>query len=719
MTTETLCSHCQLPIGRLSHRREVNGSDHWFCCYGCCLAYQVHHGSGEEPEAAALLIRLGVGGFLAMNIMLFSLLLYGDAFPGADAISGGDAWLSAAVPWVLWGLATSLLVVLGGPFLRGAWDSALDGRLTADSLVSLGTLAAYLYSAWQVLQGSSHVYFDTVTMVLVLFTLGRYLEAQGRVRAVRSLAPMLAAERAEVRVINEGGESIRTVDQVRPGDMLRICAGERIAVDGQVVEGWSECDESILTGQPEPQPKAPGDPVHAGSLNGNGQLSVRASVRGDQTRWIRISRLVREALGRKPRVGDALDRAASYFLPFVLVLAVATVWFWASRGNFDQALLAGLSVLVVACPCALGLAAPLASAMGIGQAAQRGVLIRGAGVLEKLGRLKGIAFDKTGTLTRGEFRPVSVTVDGADEAGVLRYAQALASGSAHPVARAVASRAARSGFQAWSAQGLRVHPGGGVTGRIEGIPCAIGSRAFMAHLGWPVPPKLIPNAAQDGCSLVYVGWLGRVRGRIDLTDSPRMESRQVISALIARGLQVQLLSGDRPGPVGALAADLGISGWHAGLTPETKAAIIGGWARRLGPVAMVGDGLNDGLVLAAAPLGIAVGSGTDLAKESADVILPDDGLAALPWVLELAGQVHRSIQINVFWAFGYNAGALALAAAGLLQPVLAAALMAGSSLLVLVRTLNAQVDPAVVPTPPKPLAAARAALLPNTKKAAA
>jgi Cu2+-exporting ATPase len=241
----------------------------------------------------------------------------------------------------------------------------------------------------------------------------------------------------------------------------------------------------------------------------------------------------------------------------------------------------------------------------------------------------------------------------------------------------------------------------------------------MAQLGWPVTPKLIPNAAQDGCSLVYVGWLGRVRGRIDLTDSARIEGRQVLSALLARGLQVQLLSGDRPEPVGALAADLGISGWHAGLTPETTAAIIGGWARRMRPVAMVGDGLNDGLVLAAAPLGIAVGSGTDLAKESADVILPDDGLAALPWVLELAGQVRWSIQVNVFWAFGYNAGALALAAAGLLQPVLAAALMAGSSLLVVIRTISGQAAPAVAERQPKPVDAPRAAMALDARKAVA
>jgi len=410
-----------------------------------------------------------------------------------------------------------------------------------------------------VIQGSDQVYFDTATMVLVLFTLGRYLEAQGRARAARSLAPMLAAERAEVRVLGEGGESMRRVEQVRPGDILRIYPGERIAIDGQVVEGWSECDESILTCQPEPQPKAPGDQVHAGSLNGSGPLSVRASTRGDQTHWIQISQSVREALARKSLVGEAVDRAASYFLPLVLVLAVATVWFWTSRVGFDQALLAGLSVLVVACPCALGLAAPLATALGIGRAARRGVLIRGAGVLERLGRLKGIAFDKTGTLTRGELRPVSVTVDGASEAEVLRVAQALGRGSVHPVARAIAARAAACGIAMGSTERVRIRLGAGVAGEVDGVFSAIGSSAFMTQLGWPVPVALAPAAGQADCTLVYVGWTGRVQGRLDLMDIPRSEARQVVADLMARGLQVQLLSGDERGTVARLEGMLGIS----------------------------------------------------------------------------------------------------------------------------------------------------------------
>ena len=408
------CAHCALPIGRLGQQREVDGALRAFCCYGCCLAYQVQHGEREEPQAAALLIRLGVGGFLMMNIMLFSLLSYTGAFAGADA------WLKTPVHVLMWLLATPLVALLGAPFCVGAWQALRQRRLTTDALVSIGVLAAYGYSVVQLLLGSDLVYFDTASMVLVLFTLGRYIEAQGRVQAARSLAPMLAAERAEVRVVRSGEigagiESQCPVRDVVPGMLVRVFPGERFAVDGVVIEGRSECDEAILTGQPHARAKAPGATVHAGSINGSGPLLIRATVAGTQTRWIQISRLVRDALARKSMTGETVDRVVAVFIPGVLLLAVATAWFWSGRAGFDVALMAGLAVLVVACPCALGLAAPLANALAIGAAAQRGILVRGGGVLEKLARLNGVAFDKTGTLTYGEFRPLSVSVDGTSE----------------------------------------------------------------------------------------------------------------------------------------------------------------------------------------------------------------------------------------------------------------------------------------------------------------
>ena len=574
MDTMPSCSHCQLPVGRLGRQRDIHGEGHWFCCYGCCLAFQVHHGSREEPEAAAWLIRLGVGAFLAMNIMLLSLLLYAGAF------SGDDAWLRDPVHWLLWILATPMLFVLGGPFFDGAWGALRQRRVSTDLLVGIGVLAAYGYSAWQVLRGSSLVYFDTASMVLLLFTLGRYLEAQGRARAARCLAPMLAAERAEVRVVRDRGETSLALRDVRAGDLARVLPGERVPVDGRIEDGRSECDESVLSGQPEPVPKAPGDGVHAGSLNGSGQLLVRATADGLQTRWVHIGRLVREAAASRSLVGDSVDRAAAAFVPGVLLLAAATAWFWGSRDGVEQALLAGLAVLVVACPCSLGLAAPLAGALAIGQAAQRGILIRGGGVLERLTRLAGLAFDKTGTLTDATLRPVSLRVDGTDAAQVLRCAGMLAMGSDHPVARAVVELARRDMPGLGVAGDIEARPGAGVLGTIDGVPCAIGSAAFMDRRGWALPASL--RGADDEGTSVFVGWQGRVHGRIGVSAAPLPEADRgagCIAATRPRDVAAQRRSPACRGPARGDAGHRGLARRTAARGQGAAAARVDGAAR--------------------------------------------------------------------------------------------------------------------------------------------
>jgi len=684
------CSHCLLAIGRLGQEREVNGEKHAFCCYGCCLAYQVHHGEREEPDAALLLIRIGVGAFIAMNIMLFSLLLYSGTFGVED---GATAHLVHSLLWIL---TTLLVIVLGGPFVAGAWQAARQGRLTSDTLVSIGTLAAYGYSAHQVWYGAGDVYFDTVTMVLVLFTLGRYLEARGRVQAARSLAPMLAAERAEVRAVIDGSDTMRPVHTIQAGAVLRVLPGERIAVDGVVVEGRSECDEAVLTGQSEMQVKVPGASVHAGSINGAGQLVVRATTDGNATRWIQISRAVRSALARKTLLGETVDRLAAAFIPLVVMLAIGTFWFWSGRVPFEQAMLIGLAVLVVACPCSLGLAAPLATSLGIGIAAQRGILLRSGSVLERLARINAIAFDKTGTLTEGRPKVLQVSTQDAAEQQVLLHATALASASEHPLAKAIAE--AGRGLNTTAASEVRAHPGAGISGRVDGHIAAMGSVEFMSAMGWPVPASL-----QDGpmeSTHVYVGWGHRVHGLIALADRLLPEAAEAMTALRRRGTPVLLLSGDREAVVARIATTLGIPEWRSQLMPEAKVAVLQDWAERHGPAAMVGDGLNDGPVLAAAAVGIAVGGATDLARESADVVLPERALGNLLWLFQLARSVRESIRANLTWALGYNLVAISLAMFGLLQPIFAAALMAGSSVVVVSRSLRANHRASSAPAAP-------------------
>lgn len=685
MNTPTAsCSHCLLPVRSYRQEREINGEAHVFCCYGCCLAFQMHHGDYQEPVAAGLLIRLGIGAFLAMNIMLFSLMLYsGTAGPA-------DGTMVQGVHTLLWVLATPVLIILGGPFICSAWREARQGRVNADTLVSLGVLAAYGYSTIAVVTAGPHVYFDTATMVLVLFTLGRYLEALGRVRTARSLTPLLAAERARATVVTENGDIEHPVADVAAGTLVRVRPGERVPVDGIVVEGYSTCDEALLTGQSDPCHKHIDSQVNAGSLNGHGHLLVRATASGTDTRWRRISRLIRESLSRKSAVGELIDRAAAIFVPAVVVLAIATIGYWYGRATFDDALMAGLAVLVVACPCALGLAAPLATARGLGQAAQLGIIIRGGAVYERLARIKAIAFDKTGTLTSGEPNLAAVLTSGTSENTLLVRAAALARGSSHALALGIVRAAEVRRTHHVSAQHLEEHSGEGLIGEIDGVSTAIGSASFMKSLGWPVPLDLPTAAADefDGFSRVFVGWGEQVRGVLLFSDTPLPEARSLVANLRDRGSTVFLISGDSPAATARMADQLGIDIWRGGVLPEEKIEAIRTWGHTYGPIAMVGDGLNDGPVLAAATVGIAVGGATDLARESADITLPSGALGSLPGLFQLARRVRTTILMNLGWALGYNMVALALAAAGLLVPVIAAALMAGSSLLVVMNSLR-------------------------------
>lgn len=679
------CSHCLLPVRGQAHERRVQGEHHRFCCYGCCLAFQVGRGEGEESEAAWLLIRLGVGAFLAMNIMLFSLLLYSGTFEHADAE------VRPIVHVVLWALATPVLLILGWPLFQETWRAAARRRLTSASLISLGAGMAYAYSALAVLTGGSQVYFDTATMLLVLFTVGRWLEASGRARAMRDLAPMLTVERERVTVLEAGTEVRRAVGEVTAGTLVLVRPGERIAVDGVVVEGASHVDEAVITGESRPIAKAPGAPALAGSINYEGALVIRTTGAGTASRWAEIARLVRAALAEPSDAQRLADRVAGAFVPCVLVVAGLTVLFWAQRAPFEAALLTGLAVLVVACPCGLGLAGALATSLGIGRLARRGCLVRGGQVLEALAGVRVVAFDKTGTLTSGATRVTGLATDGTGADEVLRVAAGLERFSEHPLAQAVVAAAAERLIEFALVAQVRAVSGCGILGEAEGRPVAVGSAAWLTELGWPLPEVLAKRAAELDAtvgSLIYVGWADQVRGVLALSDASLPEARATIQAVRGLGLHTVLLTGDRPEAAQAIAADVGVDEWEAGLSPEGKRASIAVWRSRRSGVAMVGDGLNDGPVLAAADVGIAVGSATDLARETAAIVLPERGLLLLPWMIGLSRAVRRTILTNLAWAFGYNIVGLVLAASGHLRPVLAALLMAGSSLLVVLNSLR-------------------------------
>ena len=678
----TLCSHCYLPLGRGRHDAEVAGENRNFCCYGCCLAFQVAHGENEEADAAWLLIRLGTGAFLSMNIMLFSLLLYSDKLDMA-----GET-IRPVVHWGLFLLAAPTILLLGGPFLREAWQEAVRLQLGSSALVILGVGAAFLYSVLAMAAGGERVYFDTATMVLVLFTLGRYLEAAGRARAMRSLAPMLAPEREWVTVLEDGVETRKAVRDIRAGMSVLVRPGERIGVDGVVVEGASYVGEAVVTGESSPLAKQPGATVLAGSLNHDGPLVIMTHGDGTASRWMSITRSVREALGRRSRAERLAERVAGAFVPAVLALALATLIYWSKRAPSGEALLHGLAVLVVACPCALGLAAPLATSIGIGSLARRGCVARSGDVLESLALVGTIAFDKTGTLTLGEPRLGGMATDCLRPDEVLALAAALEARSEHPLAKGIRAEAAMRGLPLLAVRNLLTVPGHGVSGEVYGVRVAAGSPAWLAKLDFAMPASLAPAALRlenKAGSLIHVGQGSSIAGVLAMDDPLRPEARQVVAAIRGLRIDMLLLTGDRALSARRVASALRIERVESGMTPEAKQSFLARQGRRW---AMVGDGLNDAPVLAAAGLGIAVGSATDLAREASDLVLPEGGLAMLPAAIGLSRAVRRTMIVNLLWAFAYNAAALALAASGHLLPVLAAALMAGSSLVVVLNSLR-------------------------------
>ncbi len=678
-----LCTHCQLPVRSYVQRREVNGEVQVFCCYGCCLAYLVKHGSREEPVAAWLLIRLGIGAFLAMNIMLFSLMLY------SESVSTLSASLLQGIHILLWILATPVVFFVGGPFIRGAWEAARQCQANADTLVSVGTLGAYGYSVLQILTGGEVVYFDTATMVVVLFTVGRYLEAQARVRTTRSLMPLLEAERAIATVIENHQEREQPIVAIAANTLVRVPPGERIPVDGVVVEGHSSCNEEILTGQSTNTEKQPGSAVYAGSVNRHGQLLIRTTVSGQDTYWVRMSRQIRQTLAHKTLVGRLVDRVSAVFVFAVLMLGIGTVYYWSQHTSFEQALLSGMAVLVVACPCALGLAAPLATAIGLGQAAQHGIILREGGVFEYLARLKGVAFDKTGTLTAHSLAVAKLVTVPHENRVVLERAASLAQGFSHPKAAAILQTAKQRAITPLPVTEFQAHAGMGVSAKLAEIFVAMGSLDLMHSLGWTVPTTLNISYVPGNHSIVYIGWHGSVHGAFELTEALDPQVPPMIEALHAAGLRTYLISGDDPVVVEQSAKQAGVQEWQGGLLPLQKVETLGEWTRQHGPVAMVGDGINDGPVLAKASIGVAVGNATDLARASADVTLSEAALERLPWLIILARRVQKTVWTNLIWALSYNLVALSLAAAGLLLPVIAAALMAGSSMVVVINSLIA------------------------------
>ena len=582
--------------------------------------------------------------------------------------------------WVVLALATPIVFWGGYPFHTAALNSARHGTSTMDTLVSIGTLAAYLWSAFVVITGSTghghgHVYFEVAAAVTVFLLAGRVAEAKAKRSAGSALRALLSLGAKEATVVRDGAEVRIPAGELAVGDVIVVRPGERVATDGVVIDGASALDTSAMTGESVPTDVSTGDAVLGGAVNTYGRILLRASRVGADTQLARMARMVVDAQSGKASIQRLADRVSAVFVPAVLVIAALTLAGWLVTGHpATAAFTAAVAVLIIACPCALGLATPTAILVGTGRGAQLGVLIKRPQVLETAGGIDTVVLDKTGTITTGRMTVGAVEAQPGEDADVvLTRAAAVEAASEHPVAAAIVTAARERGLRLAPVTDFVNDPGSGVSGAVDGTAVRV-TRA----------------ADSDGRTSVEVSWGGARRGVIRLADTIKPTSAEAIAELKALGITPMLLTGDNQAVAARVAAEVGIASSDviAGVLPSQKADAISALQARGRRVAMVGDGVNDSVALATADLGMAMGTGTDAAIEAGDITLVRGDLRTVPTALRLSSKTLRIIKQNLFWAFGYNAAAIPLAALGLLNPMIAGAAMAVSSVLVVVNSLR-------------------------------
>jgi Cu+-exporting ATPase len=673
---------------------------------------RARHAAEQEADEASLKRATIIAAMLTLPVMVLEM--------GAHLVPAFHHWQLANMgewagqPTARWIALVLTTIVLAGPgrrFFSIGLPMLLRGRPEMNALVALGSGAAYLYSAVATLVPAlwptgnanvygAHVYFESAAVIITLILLGRLIEMRSRGRTGAAISELLALQPGTAIRIRDGEQIDTPVGEIMVDDLILVKPGAGFPVDGIVVEGQSHANEAMLTGEPMPVAKRQGDPVHGGSVNGAGLLTIRATRVGGETLLAGIIRLVEDAQGAKLPIQGRIDQITAVFVPIVLAIAVLTfiVWFMFGPGGLPFALMTAVSVLIIACPCAMGLATPISVVVATGRAARFGALFRKGDALERLGLTRVVAFDKTGTLTAGlpELKHVA-PADGVDEPWILAFAASVEAGSEHPIAHAIVAAA--------KARGLALHPvsdfvaaiGMGARGRIEGRDVAVGGARFMTSLdisieGWD---ERITARAALGETPFLIAVDGAIAALLTVADPIKPEARDAVTALNALGLTTAMISGDHEATARSVAASLGITDVRAQILPAGKVEAIASLRQQHGAVAFVGDGINDAPALAAAETGIAVGNGSTVAIESADVVLVSGHLAALPMAIGLSRATMRNINENLIWAFGYNV-ALIPVAAGVFQPLfgwtlspmLAAGAMAFSSIFVVFNALR-------------------------------
>ncbi|MFF3172565.1 heavy metal translocating P-type ATPase [Streptomyces sp. NPDC057900] len=616
--------------------------------------------------------------------------------------------------WLSLTLAAPVVTYAGWPFHRAAWTNARHGAATMDTLVSVGTSAAFLWSLWALFfgtagmtgmthpfeltigrsDGAGNIYLEAAAGVTAFILAGRYFEARSKRKAGAALKALLELGAKEVTVLRDGREVTVDTADLRTGDRFLVRPGEKIATDGTVVEGNSAVDASMLTGESVPVEVGVGDPVTGATLNAGGRLVVEATRIGADTQLARMAKLVEDAQNGKAAAQRLADRISAVFVPVVILLALGTLGFWLATGSgLTAAFTAAVAVLIIACPCALGLATPTALMVGTGRGAQLGILIKGPEVLETTRRVDTIVLDKTGTVTTGRMTLQSVhTATGTTETDVLRLAGALEHASEHPIAQAVAAGAAeRTTSPLPTPEDFVNVPGLGVQGVVEGHAVLVGREQLLAEWEIHLPAELARRKAEAeaaGRTAIAVAWDGEARAVLEVADAVKDTSAEAIVRLRALGLTPILLTGDNRAVAESVAAEVGIEKVYAEVMPEDKVDVVKRLQAEGRSVAMVGDGVNDAAALAQADLGLAMGTGTDAAIEAGDLTLVRGDLRAAADAIRLSRRTLGTIRTNLFWAFAYNVAALPLAAMGLLNPMIAGAAMAFSSVFVVGNSLR-------------------------------
>jgi Cu+-exporting ATPase len=616
--------------------------------------------------------------------------------------------------WLSLQLATPVVLWAGWPFHKAAWQNLKHGAATMDTLISLGTLAALGWSLYALFfgdagmpgmkmpfelvtergAGGDEIYLEVAAVVTTFILAGRYFEARAQRRAGAALEALLDLGAKEVALLDaDGNERQVPVEQLAAGDRFVVRPGEKVATDGVVESGASAVDQSLVTGESVPVEVGPGDEVIGATINAGGRLVVRATRIGEETALAQIARLVTEAQSGKAPVQRLADRVSGIFVPIVIALAVGTLGFWLGNGaGASFAFTAAVAVLIIACPCALGLATPTALLVGTGRGAQLGLLIKGPEVLESTQQIDTVVLDKTGTVTSGEMSVVAVhPVPGIDAAEVLRLAGAVEDASEHPIAVAIAARAKQEFTLLPAVHEFASSAGLGVQGVVGEHAVVVGRASFIADWAMHLPAEL-ENARREaegrGQTAIAVGWDGEARGLLVVADTVKPSSREAIAELRELGLRPVLLTGDNEATAKAVAAEVGIDEVIAEVLPEEKAATVERLQAEGRTVAMVGDGVNDAPALAQADLGLAIGTGTDVAIEASDITLISGDPRAIADAIRLSRRTLKTIKGNLFWAFAYNVAAIPLAAAGFLNPLIAGAAMAFSSVFVVTNSLR-------------------------------